>query len=185
MPLPVAVDRAVRGISGAVPGEVSPVAWRAGMAAFALAACAAGRGGQFLLLGVAMTMFWRGLLPGAGGWGVVRRRGVIAVAAAAVAAVCAGLLPGAGAARAGAAGATGVSWGRAEGLRGVPAISGSRGRDQDVRFTSVSCWSANNCAAGGYYHQRCGVVSVRGDRAERPVEQGGGSAWDSGAVYRR
>jgi hypothetical protein len=76
------------------------------------------------------------------------RRGMMVVAAAGVALVCAGLVAPAGSARAvGAARPSGISWGQAERLRGspvisyVPAISGIGG---------LSCWSVNKCATGGY-----------------------------------
>lgn len=104
-----------------------------------------------------MTMFWGGALPDAGGKGLAggsaRRRRVVMVVAAAVAVVCAGLLTGAGAAPAAAAraGTAGVRWGRAEVLRGNPRISGSSGTGQDVTVSSLSCWSVNNCAAGGTF----------------------------------
>ena len=83
--------------------------------------------------------------------GSARRRGVMVVVAAGVAAVCAGLLTGAGLAPAAAAraGAPRISWGKAEGLRGNPRISGSSGTGQDVSVSSLSCWSVNNCVAGG------------------------------------
>jgi hypothetical protein len=101
-----------------------------------------------------MTCGWA--LPGDGrrrmADGSARRR-VMVVVAAAVAVVCAGLLTGAGAAPAAAAraGAAGVRWGRAEGLRGNPRITGSSGAGQDVTVSSLSCWSVNNCAAGGTF----------------------------------
>ena len=95
-------------------------------------------------------------LPGGGSWrlaaGSARRRVMVAVAAGA-AVVCAGLLTGAGTAPAAAAraGAPGISWGKAEGLRGNPRISGSSGTGQFVSVSSLSCWAVNNCVAGGSF----------------------------------
>jgi hypothetical protein len=82
-----------------------------------------------------------------------RWRGALLVAAAAAVALVSGglLTTPAGAAQAGAARTAGISWGRAEPLRGRPAISGSSGSGQFDFLTSVSCWSAGNCAAGGSY----------------------------------
>ncbi len=75
------------------------------------------------------------------------QRGALVVVAVAVA--CAGLFCSAGAARAeGAAGTPALSWGRAQALRGIPAIHGV---NPNVLFTSVACWSVNNCAAGGSF----------------------------------
>ena len=76
---------------------------------------------------------------GAGSVSAVRRRGVIAGAAVAVAAMCAGLLAPGGTGRAVSA-APRISWGRAEALRGSPAIGG---------INALSCWAVSNCAAGG------------------------------------
>jgi hypothetical protein len=112
-------------------------------------------------MGVTM-MIWRGVLSGAGGRGRLRRRGVLVVVAAAVALVCAGLLTPAGSARAAgaarAAGTSGIIWGRAEPLRGRAPISGSSGSGQVVLFTSLSCWSVNNCVAGGRYFSTSGTT---------------------------
>lgn len=102
-----------------------------------------------------MMMTWRRTLLGKGRWrlaGGSARRGVIVVAAATLATVAGtGLLAAGGAARAvggpGVAGTAGISWGRAEALHGSPAFSRSGG----VSVSSLSCWSVNNCAAGGSF----------------------------------
>jgi hypothetical protein len=104
-----------------------------------------------------MKQTWSRALPGEGSWrlaaGSARRRRVMVAVAAGIAVVCAGLLTGAGLAPAAAAraGAPGISWGKAEGLRGNPRISGSSGTGQYVRVSSLSCWSVNNCVAGGSF----------------------------------
>jgi hypothetical protein len=79
---------------------------------------------------------------------------------AGVAVVCAALLTGAGAAAAtgmratGApatdtrAGGLGVRWGRAEPVPGLAALTKTGSAD----VTALTCWSVNNCAAGGYYN---------------------------------
>jgi hypothetical protein len=86
---------------------------------------------------------------------LVRRCRVTVVVAGALATVCAGLLTwpagiaGAAVARTvGATGAPAMNWGRAEALTG---LAPKAGRPEVVLLTSVSCWSANNCAAGGRY----------------------------------
>jgi hypothetical protein len=106
-----------------------------------------------------MKVTWSGALPGGGRRRLVggsARRRVMVVVAATVAVVCTGLLTGAGAgaSTARAAQATGtrrISWGKAEGLRGNPSISGRSGTGQNVSVSSLSCWSVNNCAAGGSF----------------------------------
>jgi hypothetical protein len=85
-------------------------------------------------------------------------RGSVLVLATALALAGVGLLTtpaGAarlGAAHVGSATTAGINWGRAEHLRGRPVISGSSGSGQYDFVNSVSCWSANNCAAGGSYY---------------------------------
>jgi hypothetical protein len=77
------------------------------------------------------------------------RRGMVAVVAAA--ALCPALLTGPSAAAAGwppagaGAGISGGAWGRAEKVPGLGALGGDSG------LRSVSCVSAGNCSAGGYY----------------------------------
>ena len=103
------------------------------------------------------------------GRGWARRRWAVTAAVAAVAAVCSGLLAGAGVAAAGtrataaARVASGGTWGTAEEVPGTAALNtgGLAG------ITSVSCRSAGNCSAGGFYTessdaQQAFVVSEMG-----------------------
>jgi hypothetical protein len=121
-----------------------------------------------------MKMIWSGALVGrdrrrlAGG--SARRRHVMVVVAAGAAVVCAGLLTGAASAPAAAAarvGTAGVQWGRAEGVPGLPA-GNIRG---NATVTTLSCWSVNNCAAGGYTvyggHEQVFLVTERNGRWDR------------------
>jgi hypothetical protein len=83
------------------------------------------------------------------------RRGVLVVVAAVVCAALltgAGLGPAAGTARAAGASValSGGRWGKAEAVPGLAALN--KGGNAEV--VSVSCWSAGNCAAGGYYDGR-------------------------------
>jgi hypothetical protein len=117
-----------------------------------------------------MTVIWRRTLQGTGGRrpaGGSARRGALVVTAAGAAVACAGLLTGAAAvaaARAVPAAGPGVQWGRAEEVPGTARLNtfGPAGAN------AVSCWSVNNCAAGGYYNgstgQQAFVVAERAGR---------------------
>ena len=121
-----------------------------------------------------MKMTWSGALVGRGrrrlAGGSARRRRVMVVVAAGAAVMCAGLLTGAGSAPAAAgarAAAAGARWGRAEGVPGLVAAN-VRG---NATVTTLSCWSVNNCAAGGYTvyggHQQLFLVTERNGRWDR------------------
>ena len=115
-------------------------------------------------------MIWRRALLGEGCRRLAARwvrRGVLVVTAGGVAAACAGLPTGAGAAQAAGgarAAAPSVQWGRAEEVPG----SGRLNTWGNASATSLSCWSVNNCAAAGYYNDSRGqhplLVSERGGR---------------------
>jgi len=136
-----------------------------------------------------MKLTWSGALLGrtrrrlAGG---SARRGVMAVVAAGVAVVCAGLLTGAGLAPAAAgarAAAAGVQWGRAEKVPGLATLN----RGGNAHATSVSCWAVNYCAAGGYYTDRRGhsqafVVTERKGRWGDAVQVPGTAALNTGGT---
>jgi hypothetical protein len=81
------------------------------------------------------------------------RRGVMVIMAAGAAVLCAGLLTGAAAVPAATAAKGAVreaQWGRAEKVPGSARLNTSG----NAGVTSLSCWSVNNCAAGGYYGSR-------------------------------
>src|SRR5216683_2611505 len=105
-------------------------------------------------------------------WGRPMRRRVMMVLAGV--AVCCAPLVISGVADAGAASAvTGAvwtgGWGRAMEVPG----SGALNKGGDAVVISVSCASAGNCAAGGFYTRRLRQrAGVRGERAARPVGQG-------------
>jgi D-alanine-D-alanine ligase-like ATP-grasp enzyme len=90
--------------------------------------------------------------------GSIRRRGAAMVTAAAAVVLCPGLLAGGGAAAAaglaGVAGArpaaSGGTWGKAEEVPGTAALNAGG----TAEVYSVSCASAGNCSAGGYYTDR-------------------------------
>jgi hypothetical protein len=124
-----------------------------------------------------MMMTWRRALPGTGGRrlaGGSARRGVMVVIAAGAAVLCAGLLTGAAAVPAAravpaAAGARAAvpeaRWGRAEKVPGTARLNTSG----NAQVNWVSCWSVNNCAAGGFYtdaasHSQGFVVAERNGR---------------------
>jgi hypothetical protein len=119
-----------------------------------------------------MMTTWRRALPGTGGRrpaGGPVRRGVMVVTAAGAAVLCAGLLTGAAAAPAAGARTAAVreaQWGRAQEVRGMARLNTSPLGGAQVNW--VSCWSVNNCAAGGYYTdtagQRAFVVAERNGR---------------------
>jgi hypothetical protein len=114
--------------------------------------------------------------------------------AVAAAVACAGLLTGAGLGRgAGVARAAGVSaaasgwrWGKAEAVPGLAALN--KGANAEV--VSVSCWSAGNCAAGGYYdgrfpdfaapRARAFVVNQKNGRWGKAMEVPGTAALNKG-----
>jgi hypothetical protein len=111
------------------------------------------------------------------------RRGVMVVTAAAAAVACAGLLTGAGSAPAPDARAAvpGVQWGRAEEVPGLAKLN----KGGAARVDSVSCWSVNNCAAGGSYrnrwkHSQAFVVAERNGRWDDAVEVPGTAALNKG-----
>ena len=73
-------------------------------------------------------------------------------------------------------------WGRAIEVPGLGALN--TGGDAEV--TSVSCASAGNCAAGGYYRDRTrSPAGVRGRRAERPLGPGDRGARPGGPEHGR
>ncbi len=133
-----------------------------------------------------MKMTWGGALQGEGSrrlaGGSARRRRMTVVVAAGVAVVCAGLLSGAGLAPAAAdrAGRPGVSWGKAEPVPGLAKLN--KGGNAEV--TSLSCWSVNNCAAGGFYtdngYSHAFVVAERKGRWDRAVQVPGLAALNTG-----
>jgi hypothetical protein len=143
-----------------------------------------------------MKTTWGGALPGGGSWrrpGGSARRRVMVVVAAGAALACAGLLTGAGVAPAAAvrAGAPSVRWGKAEPVPGLAALN----KTGDARVTSLSCWSVNNCAAGGYYDGvpsrvfpltlskgRAFVVAERNGRWDRAVQVPGLAALKKGGL---
>jgi hypothetical protein len=110
----------------------------------------------------------------------------------AVAACCAGLLAGAGPAAAGAsaigrlsapdrAAASGGIWGKAKEVPGLGALNSGR----NASVASVSCASAGNCAAGGYYtdssgHSQGFVVSERNGSWGKAKEVPGLGALNAG-----
>jgi len=112
------------------------------------------------------------------------RRGVMTVATAVTAMVCAGLLTGAGSASVAAAAraaAPGVRWGRAEEVPGLAALN----KGGKARVDSVSCWAVNNCAAAGSYTDRHGhsqafVVAERNGRWDDAVQVPGTAALNKG-----
>jgi hypothetical protein len=117
-----------------------------------------------------MMTTWRRALPGAGhrlrAGGSVRRD-VMVVMTAAAAVACAGLLTAAAVAPAAARGRAAVpeaQWGRAEEVPGTARLD----TGGNAQVNSVSCWSVNNCAAGGYYTNSHGkhafVVAERNGR---------------------
>ena len=82
----------------------------------------------------------------------MRRRATFILAVAAAAAACVAVVPDASAAPARPAGpaqrlATSNPWGRAQEVPGTAALN----KAHDAEITSVSCASAGNCSAGGYY----------------------------------
>ena len=84
-----------------------------------------------------------------------RRRAALILAAAAAAAACVAVVPSASAATARPAGsaqrlAAGNPWGRAQEVPGTAALN----KGDFAGITSVSCASAGNCSAGGYYTDR-------------------------------
>jgi hypothetical protein len=114
---------------------------------------------------------------------MMMRRGVMVVTAAGVAALCGGLLTGAGLAPAAArerATAPGVQWGRAEKVPGSARLNtwGNAG------VNWVSCWAVNNCAAGGYYNNSSGqhalVVAERNGRWGKARQVPGLAALNTG-----
>ena len=142
-----------------------------------------------------MRMTWPRVLP----WqdsrrlaGGSARRGVMVVAAAGIAVVCAGLLTGAGSAPAAAARAMTAAfrWGRAEAVPGLAALN----KTGDASVTSLACWSVNNCTAGGYYDAatvsgtstlskaRAFVVAERKGRWARAVQVPGLAAVNAGGL---
>ena len=110
----------------------------------------------------------------------MRRGRVLVFVAGAAALLGAGLLavPGAAGARAAAVAAAG-SWGRAIAVPGLATLN--KGRNADV--LSVSCPSAGNCAAAGYYqnHGKQGFVAVeRNGRWHQAIEVPGLGALNTG-----
>ncbi len=100
----------------------------------------------------------------------MRRRSATMIAAAAAVAVCSALLTGASAVSAGThaaaaahAAASGGSWGTAKKVPGLAALN----KGGNASITSVSCGSAGNCSAGGFYadgtfaNQQAFVVSEK------------------------
>jgi hypothetical protein len=87
-----------------------------------------------------------------------RRRRIPLVVAAGAAALCAGLLTHAGTASAASshAAVAAVRWGLAKEVPGLAALNAGG----NARVTSVSCWSAGNCAAGGFYTRKLGYVEA-------------------------
>jgi hypothetical protein len=133
-----------------------------------------------------MMMAWSRTQLGKGRRRLARgsaHRGVMVVVAAG-AVVCAGLLTGAGLAPAAAgvrADARGVRWGTAEEVPGLAALN----KGGKARVTSVSCWSVNNCAAGGFYtdrrgHRQAFVVAERKGRWDDAVQVPGLAALNKG-----
>jgi hypothetical protein len=117
-----------------------------------------------------MMMTWRRALPGTGGRrlaGGSARRGVMVVIAAGAAVAGAGLLTAAAAVPAAAGARAAVPearWGRAEEVPGTARLNAWL----NAAVNSLSCWSVNNCAAGGYYTDSSGqhpfVVAERNGR---------------------
>jgi uncharacterized Fe-S center protein len=82
----------------------------------------------------------------------MRRCAALILAVAAAVAACIAVVPGASAAGAWPAGgarrlATGNPWGKAQEVPGTAALN----KGENAQITSVSCASAGNCSAGGYY----------------------------------
>jgi hypothetical protein len=133
-----------------------------------------------------MMMTRRRALPGAGRRaraGGSARRGVMVIMAAGAAVLCAGLLTGAAAAPTVAGARTAVpevQWGRAREVPGIARLNtlGNAG------VTSLSCWSVNNCAAGGYYANSWGqlafVVAERNGRLGKAEQVPGLAALNAG-----
>ena len=111
-------------------------------------------------------------------------RGLMAVVTAVVAVACAALLTGAGSAPAASgarAGAPGARWGAAEEVPGLAKLN----KGGNANVTSVSCWSVNNCSAGGYYtdrrrHIQAFVVAERNGRWDDAVQVPGLAALNKG-----
>ena len=133
-----------------------------------------------------MTVFWGRTLLGEGRRQLASgsaRRGAMVVMAAGMAVLCAGLLTGAapGSAR---ARAPRVQWGTAVEVPGLKAL-GSR-IFWEARVNSLSCWSVNNCAAGGWYADPSGsaqafVAVEQEGRWHKAVEVPGLGALNTGA----
>jgi len=90
----------------------------------------------------------------------IRRRATLIFAVAAAVAACVAVVPGARAAPARPAGgaqrlATGNPWGQAREVPGTGALN----KAGYAQITSVSCASAGNCSAGGFYSDRHGQYS--------------------------
>ena len=116
----------------------------------------------------------------------MRRWRAIAAGAAATAAVCSGVLTGAGAAAAGTRAAvparatSGGTWSTAEEVPGIAALN-----QGDAHFWALSCASAGSCAGGGYYHDVAGngqafVVSEANGVWRRAEEVPGTAALNQG-----
>ena len=78
-----------------------------------------------------------------------------------------------------------VRWGRAEEVPGPAALN----IGGNAQVTSVSCWSAGNCAAGGFYTRRQGyvqafVVSQKNGRWGWAEEVPGSAALNAGGNAR-
>jgi hypothetical protein len=90
-----------------------------------------------------------------------RRRVASSFAVAAAAVACVAVVPGANAAPARPAGgaqrlAAGNPWGKAQEVPGTTALN----KGHDAQIISVSCASAGNCSAGGYYASAPGVLQA-------------------------
>jgi hypothetical protein len=93
------------------------------------------------------------------------RRSAVMVAVVGAAAFCSASLTGASAAAAGTHGtagaraaASGVTWGIADEVPGTAALN-----HENAETTSVSCASAGNCSAGGFYTDGSGHRQVFGE----------------------
>jgi hypothetical protein len=114
--------------------------------------------------------------------GTPSRRGVRLVLQAGAAVLVAGLLAAAGSSGGSArAAGSAVRWGRAVEVPGLAALNAGG----NARVTSTACWSAGNCAAGGFYTRRLGyeqafLVSQQNGRWGKAQEVPGTAALNAG-----